>query len=51
MAKGVLSDREKALEESYFRQHDAKLLEKLRQRAGLDDIATALAEKLSALLT
>jgi hypothetical protein len=46
MAKGVLSDREKALEESYFRQHDAKLLEKLRQRAGLDDIATALAEKL-----
>ena len=46
MTKGILSDREKALEESYFRQRDAKLLEQLRQGAALDDIAVALAEKL-----
>ena len=46
MDKGILSDREKAMEANYFRQQDAKLLEKLRQKASLDDIAAALAEKL-----
>ena len=46
MDKGILSDREKAMEANYFRQQDAKLLEKLRQKASLDDIAVALADKL-----
>jgi DnaJ-domain-containing protein 1 len=46
MTKGILSDREKALEESYFRQQDAKLLQKLRQNLALNEIAVALAEKL-----
>lgn len=46
MTKGILGDREKALEDSYFRQQDAKLLKRLREGAALDDIALALAEKL-----
>lgn len=46
MTKGFMGDREKALEESYFRQQDAKLLEKLRQGATLDEIAVALRDKL-----
>ena len=41
-----MSDREKALEESYFRQQDARLLEKLRKGATLDEIALALRDKL-----
>ena len=46
MTKGILGDREKALEDSYFRDQDSKLLQKLRQGAALDDIALALSEKL-----
>src|SRR6478736_1769523 len=46
MTNGIFGDREKALEEQYMRQQDAKLLEKLRQSASLDEIAVALAEKL-----
>ncbi|HET9337080.1 MAG TPA: hypothetical protein VFO12_11825 [Sphingomicrobium sp.] len=46
MQDRIFGDREKALEESYFRQEEAKLLEKLRQRASLDEIALALGEKL-----
>lgn len=46
MTKGFMGDREKAFEESYFRQQDAKLLEKLRQGATLDEIAIALRDKL-----
>ena len=46
MTKGILGDREKALEDSYFRQQDAKLLKRLREGAALDDVAIALAEKL-----
>ena len=46
MDKGIFSDREKAMEANYFRQQDAKLLEKLRQKAPLDEIAAALREKL-----
>jgi len=46
MDKGIFSDREKAMEAKYFRQEEAKLVEKLRQEAKLDDIAKALAEKL-----
>ncbi len=46
MDKGIFSDREKAMEANYFRQQDARLLEKLRKGAKLDEIAIALAEKL-----
>jgi hypothetical protein len=46
MDKGIFADREKAMEANYFRQQDAKLLEKLRKDAKLDEIAVALAEKL-----
>lgn len=46
MSKGILGDREKALEESYFRQQEARLVERLRQEAKLDEIAKALADQL-----
>src|SRR5689334_23386982 len=46
MAKDMFRDRERAEEEAYFRQHDAKLIEKLRQNAHLGEIAQALADKL-----
>ena len=46
MEKDNFKERERSIEETYFRQQDAKLLEKLRQEAKLEDIATALAEKL-----
>ena len=46
MDKGIFQDREKAMEAKYFRDQDARLVEKLRQHAKLDEIASALAEKL-----
>ena len=46
MKDRILSDREKAMEDSYFRQQDARLVDKLRQEARLDDIAKALKDKL-----
>ena len=46
MQDRIFGDREKAMEEAYFRQEDAKLIDKLRQQAHLDDIAVALGEKL-----
>jgi hypothetical protein len=46
MPDRIFGDREKAMEEAYFRQEEAKLLEKLRHKADLDDIAMALGEKL-----
>jgi len=46
MNKGPLSDREQAMEANYFRQQDALLIEKLRQQASLDEIASAVADKL-----
>ena len=46
MEKDIFKERGRAIEEAYIRQQDAKLIEKLRQRAKLEDIATALAEKL-----
>ena len=46
MPDRIFGDREKAMEEAFFRQEDARLLEKLRQKAGFDEIALALDEKL-----
>jgi len=46
MDKGPLSDREKAMEANYFRNQDALLIEKLRQQATFDEIASAVADKL-----
>ena len=42
----ILRDRERGEEQAYFRQQDAKLIAKLRQKAQLGEIAHALAEKL-----
>jgi hypothetical protein len=48
MTKDVFRDRERGEEDAYFRQQDAKLIAKLRQKAQLSEIAHALAEKLHA---
>lgn len=46
MNNGIFSDREKAMEANYFREQDARLLDKLRQGAKLDEIAEVLRDKL-----
>jgi hypothetical protein len=46
MPKDIFHDRERAEEAAYFHQWDATLIEKLRQKARLAEIAHALAEKL-----
>ena len=46
MTKDMFRDRERGEEQAYFRQEDAKLIAKLRQKAQLSEIAHALAEKL-----
>jgi len=46
MQDRIFGDREKAMEETYFRQEDAKLIDKLRQDAKLDEIAAALRDQL-----
>ena len=46
MDKDIFKERERSLEEEYFRKHEAKLLAKLRERADLDEIVQALAVKL-----
>lgn len=46
MEKDIFKERERGLEEAYFRNQDAKLIEKLRESARLEEIAVALAEKL-----
>ena len=46
MTKDILRDRGRGEEEAYFRQQDAKLIAKLRQKAQFSEIAHALAEKL-----
>jgi hypothetical protein len=46
MDKDIFKDRERSLEEQYFRKHEAKLIEKLRERGKLEEIAEALAVKL-----
>jgi hypothetical protein len=44
--KDILKDREHGEEAVYFRKQDEKLLEKIRERAALEEVARALAEKL-----
>jgi hypothetical protein len=44
MTKDVFKDRERGLEEEFFRKEDAKRLEKMRETAKLQEIAGALAE-------
>jgi hypothetical protein len=42
----ILKDRERAFEAEYFRKQDEKLLAKMRERAALQEVAEALADKL-----
>jgi hypothetical protein len=44
--RDLLKERERGEEADYFRKQDAKLLEKIRERARLGEIAKALAAKL-----
>ncbi len=44
--KDVLKDRGRGEEADYFRKQDQKLLQKMRERAALEDVAGALADKL-----
>ena len=46
MDKDIFKERGRGKEEAYFRQQDAKLIERLHQEAKLEEIARALAEKL-----
>lgn len=46
MGMDIFKERERSFEEEYFRKHEAKLIEKLRERARLEEIAEALAVKL-----
>ena len=48
MTKDIFRERERGEEQAYFRQQDARLIAKLRQKAQLSEIAHALAEKLHA---
>ena len=46
MEKEIFKERGRSLEEEYFRKHQAKLLEKLREHGRLEEISEALAVKL-----
>ena len=46
VSKEIFKDRERAFEADYFRKQDEKLLEKMREKAALQEVAQALAEKL-----
>ena len=46
MPRDAFHDRERAAEAAYFSQHDAALIEKMRARAKLSEIAHAMADKL-----
>ncbi len=48
MTRDIFRDRERGEEAAYFRQQDAMLIAKLRQKAQFSEIAHALAEKLHA---
>src|SRR5258705_12769512 len=44
--RDILKDRERGGEAVFFRKQDEKLLRKMRERAALDEVARALADKL-----
>lgn len=44
--KDIFKDRGRSFEEEYFRKHDAKLIEKLRERGKVEEIVEVLAVKL-----
>lgn len=44
--RDILKDRERGDEAVYFRKQDEKLLQKMRERAALEEVAHALADKL-----
>jgi hypothetical protein len=46
MSKDIFKERGQSFEDEYFRKHDAKLVEKLRERARLEEVAEAVAVKL-----
>src|SRR5262245_13451089 len=46
MAEHILTERERALEDEYFHKQESTLLEMLRERSKLEEIAVALAKKL-----
>jgi hypothetical protein len=46
MAKDLFKDRERASEEEYARRRDAELIEKMRAKARLDEVAAELAKLL-----
>ena len=46
MSKDMFKERGQSFEDEYFRKHDAKLVEKLRERARLEEVAEAVAVKL-----
>ena len=46
MAKDIFKDRERSEEERFIRDRDAKLIEKMREKARLEEIVKALAESL-----
>lgn len=47
MQERIFKEREHAMEATYFRQQDTKLLEALRRDAGFDELAIALRDKLA----
>jgi hypothetical protein len=46
MNRDMFEERERGAEAAYFREQDARLIQKLRETAKLEETATALAEKL-----
>src|SRR5512144_460515 len=44
--RDLLAERERGMEADYFHKQDAKLIQKIRERAKLQEVALALAEKL-----
>ena len=46
MAKDLFKDRERASEEEYARKRDAELIQKMREKAALEEVASALGKAL-----
>jgi len=47
MSRDLFPDRERSLEEQYARERDAELIQKLREKARLEEISAALAAQLA----